>query len=580
MTTEEAAKAFSFVGPLLADKTFTQYGDNALPLYSVALYLDIEDSASFASESLTDHPSDKKADIIYIDEAEKIALIAQGYMSKDWAKQTAPTNKASDLNTAAAWLLQKPIDEVPDVIRSHAKLLRDGLQKQSITKIVFAYAHNALESQNVQTELNAVQHLVKGLDIAKNVDVDVIELGLRQTEALYLNSRGLIQVKKKIELPATNVLSESGKGWQAYVLSLNGEVLRKLYEDHRSALFSANLRDFLGLRNSSRNVNFNIQDTAQKKPSDFFVLNNGVTLVTKKAELDTNTNILTITGVSIVNGAQTTGALHAAGVDHAKNVSVLARVITVDAPEMIATIVSGNNTQNSIVAWDRRSNDPVQIRIKKEFEAQGINYVHRRDASRHTAKSLFADQVGQMLCAFSGDLQTAIRGKGDIFESDVTYSKVFPSSVSIGHIFAVQTLGWAYDEVKSELKAKSDASKTTSIEQTELRLLDFSASKQFLICVVGKLREELIGAKLADVHQFELKPEAIDVSNDTAIKAWKSVLQSIVPIIATNLPAEEYEVVRSTEHTDTVAIKTKGVVAGVEVIQHSFGTLRSLLAPV
>jgi hypothetical protein len=62
-----------------------------------------------------------------------------------------------------------------------------------------------------------------------------------------------------------------------------------------------------------------------------------------------------------------------------------------------------------------------------------------------------------MLCAFSGDLQTAIRAKADIFESDATYNKVFPGSLSIGHIFAVQTLGSAYDSIKKELKSKSDS---------------------------------------------------------------------------------------------------------------------------
>jgi hypothetical protein len=575
----DLAKSFSFIPQFLADTGLAAYGDNALPVYSVALYLDVEDIPSFASESLTDHSSDKKADIIYIDEAEGIALIAQGYMGKKWGKKEAPAKKASDLSTAAAWLLQQPINQVPAAIRSQAKLLRDALKKQTVTKVVFAYAHNSLESPNVKAELDAVVSLVSGLDCVKGTNVEAIELGLRQTEALYLNSRGIIQVLEEIDLPAASLLSEKGAGWQAYVLSLNGALLSGLYENHKNALFSANLRDFLGARKSSRNVNNNIQDTAQKKPSDFFVLNNGVTLVTKKAEFIEDQKVLRITGVSVVNGAQTTGALHAAGTEHAKNVSVLARVITVDKPEMIRTIVTGNNTQNSIAAWDRRSNDPIQIRIKNEFDGKGVTYVHRRDASRHTATSIFADQVGQMLCAFGGDLQTAIRAKAEIFESDVAYMKVFPSTISIGHIFAIQTLGWAYDKIKSELKTKSDKGKSTKIEQDQLRLLDFSASKQFLVSVVGRVREEVAGKKVTDFRQFEIKPEAITITNNAAVAAWEAVLKSVVPIIATNLPAEEYEVVRSSEHTETVAIRTKGVVAGVGIIQNNFKMLQSLLSP-
>jgi len=40
---------------------------------------------------------------------------------------------------------------------------------------------------------------------------------------------------------------------------------------------------------------------------------------------------------------------------------------------------------------------------------------------------------------------------------------------------------------------------------------------------------------------------------------------------------DEYQVVRSTEHTQAVAKATKGVVAGVPVLQSSFTDLRSLL---
>jgi len=155
-----------------------------------------------------------KADIIYINEAEGVACVAQGLTGQDWGKQEAPANKASDLNTAAAWLLQRPIEEVPDAVRGHAKLLRDGLEKKTINKLVFAYAHNALESHNVEAELETVRHLLGGLNITKDVEVDVVELGLRRIEALYLTSLGSIQVADEIDLPAQEKISESGPKWK------------------------------------------------------------------------------------------------------------------------------------------------------------------------------------------------------------------------------------------------------------------------------------------------------------------------------------------------------------------------------
>lgn len=157
------------------------------------------------------------------------------------------------------------------------------------------------------------------------------------------------------------------------------------------------------------------------------------------------------------------------------------------------------------------------------------------------------------------------------------YNAVFPRSVSVGHIFAIQTLGWAYDRLKQDLKAKLALGSMTEIEQRQLRLLDFPASKQFLICVVGSLREEIAGRKVSDPKAFEFKPEFISANGYPAIDAWVKVLRSILPIIVQGLPAEEYQVVRSTEHTDLVAKNTKGVVAGVQIMQSSFDDLRKLL---
>ena len=580
-TITEAASTYSFIGPFQTDKVLAPYDDNALPLFAVALHLDVEDLSSFATESLTDHPSDKKADIIYINEAESVACVAQGSTFKDWAKQAALANKASDLNTAAAWLLQTPINDVPDVIRPHAKLLRDGLNQKTIKRLIFAYAHNALESTNVEDELQTVRHLLSALDIVKGVTVEVVELGLRRIEALYLTSRGSIQVTDDVVLPAQGLIHQTGPGWEAYALPLNGTVLFDLYEAHGRALFSANLRDFLGARNDSRNVNNRIKQTAEANPGEFFVLNNGITMITKKAIPDAGAGVLRICGVSVVNGAQTTGAVHEAGKDHAKNISVLARIIVVAQQEMISKIVAGNNTQNSIVAWDRRSNDPVQIRIQGEFKSRGVDYIHRRDSTRKLATSLSNDQVGQMMCAFGGDLQTAIRAKAEIFESDATYNAVFPHSLSIGHIYAIQTLGWAYDSLKQQLKTKAASGNMTDIEVRQLRLLDFPASKQFLICVVGKLREEIAGRKLTNPKALELKTEFITPAGQVATEAWTKVLKVILPIVVQSLPAEEYQVVRSTEHTDAVAKISKGVLAGLlTILQDSFTDLQNLLKPV
>ena len=574
-TSEELKATFSFIAALQSEAALEPYEHNALPLFAVGLHLGVEDLASFAVDSLTDSPNDKKADIIYINEADGIACIAQGTVAADWGKPEASANKASDLNTAAAWLLQKPIDEVPATIRGQAKLLRDGLSQRTIAKLIFAYAHNAYESANVDRELQATQQLVQGLDVSRNCEIEVVELGLRTIEALHLTSLGSIQVTDEIQLPAAQHLRETGDGWEAFVISINGAQLFDLYEKYRNALFSANLRDFLGARNAARNVNNTIKTTAESESGLFYIFNNGITIVCNKADLRNGT--LHIHGISIVNGAQTTGAIHGADRNNAGNLSLVARVIVVDDRNMIPRIVAANNTQNAIVAWDRRSNDAVQIRLGEEFSNKGIEYVHRRDNARKSANSIFADQVGQMLCAFGGNLQTAIRAKADIFELDTTYNDVFSTTLGIGHVFCVQTLGWAYDRVKQELKTRVSSGSLTELEQRQLRLLDYPASKQFLIRVMGDLREETSGRRISNPQEFALKDEAITANGANAVAAWTKVINAVLPTLVQDLPADEYQVIRSNEHTKHVAERARGIVAGANVLQESFKDLRGLL---
>jgi AIPR protein len=579
-TADDLKLVYSFIPAFQSLTVLGQYGSNALPLYAVGLHLGVQDFRSFASEALTDHAEDKKADIIHIDEAEHVACIAQGYVAQEWGKAEAKANKANDLNTAVAWLLQTPINDVPIGIREQAKLLRDGVTQKTIQRLIIAYAHNAFESDNVNNALQAVRHLLAGLEITKEVEVEVIELGLKRIEALYLAAEGVIQVSDSITVTIDQAIStQSTPQWTAYTFPLNGSVLHFLYDTYGDTLFSANLRDFLGVRKTSGNVNNRIKETVEQKPENFYVLNNGITIVTKKAVIFDDSKSLTLHGLSVVNGAQTTGAVHAAGEERAKNISVLTRVITVADEALISEIVAGNNTQNSVAASDRRSNNPVQIRIAGEFAAKGVEYVHRRSSSRKPKTALFADPVGQALCAFSGDLQTAIRARADIFELEAVYNRVFPPTLSIGHVFAVQTLSWAYDQFKGVLRAKADSETLTDIQTREYRLLNYPASKQFVICVVGELREEIAGFKLPDPRSFDLKQETISPDGLTPIEAWTRVLQAILPIMVQYLPpnSDEYQVVRSSDHMQTVAKATQGVVAAVPLLQTSFESLRALL---
>jgi len=97
-----------------------------------------------------------------VDKDEGVAVLAQCYISRK-QKQSAPSNKASDLNTAASWIFQRPIDELPDRLRPAALEIRQAIIDGTLDEIHFWYVHNLPESQNVRQELLTVEHTAESI---------------------------------------------------------------------------------------------------------------------------------------------------------------------------------------------------------------------------------------------------------------------------------------------------------------------------------------------------------------------------------------------------------------------------------
>lgn len=151
---------------------------NAYLVWVMALYTDYPDFVELASEGLTDGSDDKKIDFIRLDVDEKKLVFAQGYFSsKD--KDQAPANKASDLNTAAAWLFSGDLSVVPENLRAIIQEARGAIDDGEIDQIDLLYIHNLPESVNVSRELQTTaEHLKAALKDSEAIMVTYRELGI------------------------------------------------------------------------------------------------------------------------------------------------------------------------------------------------------------------------------------------------------------------------------------------------------------------------------------------------------------------------------------------------------------------
>lgn len=527
---------------------------NAHLVWVLGLLIQESDLEALSSEALTDGRDDKKIDFIHLDRDEGRIVIAQGYFAKS-AKDIAPANKAADLNTAVAWLFSGDTSKVPTQLKAAINECRTAIQEGEISSIHVLYVHNLPESVNVSRELQTVlSHLRNFLGEASPITSNAKELGAPQIEHLFASQESHIEVTDEVICPSRIAFSEDGPEWEAGVFSAPGSWLHWLFNKYGDALFSANYRGFLGF-SRRRKINTAIRGTAETSPADFWVFNNGVTVVTLGfSEISSGTRL---TGISVINGAQTTGAI--GSVDLSKHdiraVRVLCRAIVCRNSDKIGSIVRFNNTQNEITTWDQYSGDPEQVRIQGEFHELGYTYERKR-GFRPAVASISIEDVAQPLAAFGGRYSEANRGKNRVFERSTVYKAAFDGKKA-RHILFVYSLARAIDERRLELKGKStEIGGLIALEEQQLTLLRNLRFKFFFLSILAKAIEPIIGRRI-DIGTIAYSTETAQIANNTLTALVASALPivtCVLSLVCTQVrPDNLSEIMAKDDGVDSVA---------------------------
>lgn len=174
---------------------------------------------------------------------------------------------------------------------------------------------------------------------------------------------------------------------KAYYGTIPALAIGEWYCRFGNRLFAKNIRFYKG----STDVNQGIKSVLKNEPDKFFYYNNGIKLLCKKisktAAYSTGreTGLFTLEGVSLVNGAQTTGVIgsvYAESPEIIETAQVFVQMIDLgDSQEEQATqITKLSNTQNRIEGKDFASLDTNQERLRKELNLAGIQYLYKSGA--------------------------------------------------------------------------------------------------------------------------------------------------------------------------------------------------------
>ena len=195
--------------------------------------------------------------------------------------------------------------------------------------------------------------------------------------------------------------------------------------------------------NLKSDINTSIRETYIENPEEFWYSHNGIIVVCQKATI-TGKSIRMISP-SIINGAQTIFALKGAEKRSSK-AYVLTRIIEMPgiakskdkARSLMSKIIFRTNQQNRMYMYDLRANDPVQVKLAKEFLERRIYYERKRgqwDLNRRQLRNqgfsrLRMTKLAQILCSCDerpGGVAVAMRTVEKLFK-DKTYDYIFEPS--------------------------------------------------------------------------------------------------------------------------------------------------------
>lgn len=333
-----------------------------------------------AAGAVTDGQNDGGIDALLFDRPHNRLILVQSKFKRSGA---APSQDEvlKTINGIKA-LLDRRFNEFNTHFQNRLDEIEEAFDTPGVTiEVSLAYLGETL-GQHVTNDLNALQGEMN-----------------RLSDKMSWNGHGLSTVYGWLvaeQTPSAVNASFTLENWscitsprKAVYGQISAASLAQLVTVHGKALFQRNIRHYLG----SVGVNTAIEETVRRRPGDFFYLNNGLTAVAEKI-IDAGGNsdrcVFGLTNVSIVNGAQTAGAIANAAIagEISADARLLVTVIEIGAgqDDIGLRITKARNHQNVVRGVDFAALDPTQERLRQELALVGVTYHYRPSAEARAGR--------------------------------------------------------------------------------------------------------------------------------------------------------------------------------------------------
>lgn len=416
---------------------------------------------------------DHGIDSVFIAADQTIWLIQSKY--KDSGSGEPALGDVSKFRDGVTDLLHCRWDRFNDALRNRLPALINALDSGVCRiKVVLAYSGTAVSDDR--------RHIFSDLELAFNGTnpglVHCFTYGLTTLHDLHLDGMSAQPIEADIEL---RDFGHTQTPYRAFYGRMDAKRLAELWRDHKDHLVERNIRRFKG----STTVNTGLSETLKQEAQHFFYFNNGVTFlcntIQQRVPLDATRQIgrFRVRGLSIINGAQTVGAIAREPLAHydAFPVEVMATFVCLEStPDDFGDrVTQSRNRQNAVELEDFAALDERQTVWRHTMQAAGIEYLIRqgeddppassscfstREAAPFLACTVTANDWHDFVVAAKNDKKKLFGREGLVAATDPlreAYNRLFADSLTARQMWRVVQIGRLVQEkVRDRANAESD----------------------------------------------------------------------------------------------------------------------------
>lgn len=492
--------------------------------------LDIDSSCL----QVTDGYKDMGIDSIYLDEAQKQLLLVQSKLRKD-GKGSISNEEMHTFVSGVRRILNLDLDGANQKIGAKSADIDEAISSFNY-QVKAVFIHTGQKSNDYS--YRPMKELLDQVNDKENTLLLFEEITANEIYSFFAKG----QESEEISLDDI-MLSNWGKisdPYAAYYGTVSAATIGKWYEEYGNRLFAKNIRFYKG----STSVNEGMEKVLKQEPEKFVYYNNGIKILCKavhrkaKESTSNDTGLFELDGVSLVNGAQTTGTIGKVYISNPEQISkarVMLQIIDLSqaSEETAVQITKLSNTQNRIENQDFASLDPVQEKIRQELSFEHFSYLFKSGdkMTDPSCQLTFEEAIVAMAC-LNDDISYSTTAKRNVgaLTGDITkapYKVLINQGVNtcelLNGVMVVRYVDKALQKRKAELSGKD-------------KLVTIHGNRFIAYCVLQKVRNENNFSKKA-VYGEQLKSQ----TNGIVEGLIKPITRAIEELYPESYPANVFK---------------------------------------